>query len=247
MSAPPDKFHTGWRKLADELKLDILGYVVPSGLILTANSLRGTTKDRKCVSLQKHIMPVLACPETAPIALELLYKRNTLKFVVGNQPMLLPPKHVRKHVRSWHAGLRVEHVESPQFNILAQNLVGFPRMDNITLVISGLFNNPEMGTDATIHRLIAMNTFVLNTKELLVTCNCFDERPIACNAMDQVIFKRFAIVGKTEDVKLEHDYVMFPYTWGQIRDVITGVIHSWPYNGLYPDGYTHHGKMRIWC
>lgn len=72
MSEHAEDFVMGWRKLPDELKVQILGYVLPSGFILSHYDFTDTPrlKDNKYPNFREDILPVLACPEIATLSIE---------------------------------------------------------------------------------------------------------------------------------------------------------------------------------
>lgn len=207
MPDTPHQFLIGWRKLPDELKVEILGYALPSGDYLLPNPFRRELYRRDSVCLRNHVRPILACPEIAALGLEVLYKQNVLFFdnIYKEEPLLLPPKPLRKHVHCWYAQLNIEQVGSSNFNMLATNQAGFPAMKSITLFIQGIRSQDQELTDITAStrlRLSDMDTIRFNTKELKITYNTWhDERGSEEDDLDDMLPGLFTIAGNRECVK----------------------------------------------
>jgi hypothetical protein len=121
ISTPTDAFVQGWRKLPDELKLEIIRHALPSGMPFNANFFKGelpqSIKNIIESRLQRYphdstvarivhldvfrrsLIPLLACPETASFVDEALYTQNSFNLCVSP---LLPSPAILGFIRHVH-------------------------------------------------------------------------------------------------------------------------------------------------
>jgi hypothetical protein len=130
---PP--FITGWRKLPDELKLQIVDYILPTDIYLSHFNNIGLSVapspfecfvDRYTsgVARSTEVQPLLACPETSGLVLEALYKTATTYIVVNDRTdgVGLPPQAVRSHIRKMEVVIKIRPECVPSLAHLARVL-----------------------------------------------------------------------------------------------------------------------------
>jgi hypothetical protein len=123
ISTPTDAFVQAWRKLPDELKLEIIRHALPSGMPFNVNLFKGELPQSikniiesrlqryphdstvACIVhldvFRRSLIPLLACPETASFVDEALYTQNSFNLclpaasIPSNPRLHSPCSHVR--------------------------------------------------------------------------------------------------------------------------------------------------------
>jgi len=105
MSGQMTPFLTGWTKLPDETRLQVLRHAIPRSLDIGSKDM--WPQD----DLLEQCIPYLACPPLAALTLEVLYSQNTLVFnMYTDLKPDLPPVHCRQFVRYWNTYVEVRQV-----------------------------------------------------------------------------------------------------------------------------------------
>lgn len=78
LALQPTAFLKGWRKLPDELKVQILGHALPVGRHFDHRdfTLAGQFDELSAIQYHKHVLPLLSIPELAGLVTEVSYAKN---------------------------------------------------------------------------------------------------------------------------------------------------------------------------
>jgi hypothetical protein len=168
-------FAANWRKLPDELKLKVLRHALPSNK--TFSELAFKKRKRRSTPeqgiIRRDVLPLLACPEIADLALEVFYVQNTFRIMFAADysalchAPLCPPPSVRKHVRRVNV---IIHACADAFEALRAALasgggLGFPNLHYVELTINGTFSC----TESAVEIYQSVSTVLISTRMLKVT------------------------------------------------------------------------------
>jgi len=87
LALQPAPFLTGWRKLPDELKVQILNHALPVGRLFDHRdfTLAGQFDELSAIQYHKHVLPLLSIPELAGLVTEVFYAKNFMDIdLVGH-------------------------------------------------------------------------------------------------------------------------------------------------------------------
>ena len=121
-------FLQGWNKLPVELKLGIIRYAVPSSETLTRVQFDRHHHGmmRKGSNFATEVMPLLACPPIAQIAMEAFYTQNTINL--RRQMFFLPPQRFDTFLRHIKTSVALEVWN---FRAMAGFFAGGVRLSNL--------------------------------------------------------------------------------------------------------------------
>jgi hypothetical protein len=172
----PTNFTANWRKLPDELKLNVLRYALPINATFSASDFqkprRKPNPDQP--TFQYSVLPLLASPELAGLALEVFYTQNTFRITFdADYHALCPPRSVCEHVHRIHI---VIQACAEAFEALCAGLAGgggldFANLLHAELEIDGAFSRDE--SVLKIYKLVS--TVIVPTRMLKPTyypCAC---------------------------------------------------------------------------
>lgn len=228
--------------MTDEIKLQILVHVLPANYFLqnptSCEELEGY------VSLRRHILPVLACPEIASLAIEVHYKQNTVDFsvvTIPEEPLLLPPESVRKHVRSWRAIIYIDLLHCHSFKALACTSTYFPNLKHIKLDIWGTTGILARYLEKVQKHLVAMPLVELVTQGAEIIYTPVEANEWVLDDFDVILEEKLTIGGKRDGVKqiclrkVHERTGLSPGT----------VVQKWP-EGLDLSRYRRQTTIKLW-
>jgi hypothetical protein len=146
MTAQLPAFTTSWRKLPDELKLNILTYALPS--TVNSEEVSGAFYQYGLQS-EMDIRSLLMCPEISGLDMEALYSRSVVEVydvssidllglpmtgaVTSSGTFELPPVAVRRYIQ--HLSVNIEHLVPETFGALARLSEAMPALQQLDITI----------------------------------------------------------------------------------------------------------------
>lgn len=249
----PHSILKGWRSLPDELKLIVLGHALPCGTELTRGRfskstvekeiayIKDTVKERRITEDQgtaaitavmkqnTELLPFFATPEIAQLAIEVLYKQNTIDL--GDQLTLLPPPSVRQHVRTISIAFELSLDFLRKLSTFFYGKPDFPNLKAVKIDVFPLYNCDSV----TVCRLRSLPKIWVRTKELRVSLIHGTERlyapqpyffreVVSDDKVAAVLLPKFTVLSaRGVDVKEER------YMYDHFKQTHKVIVGSWPH------------------
>jgi hypothetical protein len=184
----PGSFAHGWRSLPPELTLMILSYALPSNIVLNLLNFNKSIYDSRLTSfypdgvkvLRRNVpvaipatkpsgfdtavLPFLAVPEIATLALEVLYKHNTVDMSYegsAHARIFMPPVAVRKYIRKLKYRL---YLSVPAFQYMKSLFRDGANFENLSVVEIEVVGNLWAREEYVLSILESMDPVVIHTK-----------------------------------------------------------------------------------
>jgi hypothetical protein len=142
MSQCPSSTLANWRKLPDELKVHILGYLVPTGGQYSAQDFVKWTNMSLCHEVWNVVMPLLSCPEIFNFVVELFWGQNTMcihkrrAHKSKRSTVLYPPHYSWVYLRRLRLSLGDGALDEGALQDVARAIRDFPHLRHLTLIIN---------------------------------------------------------------------------------------------------------------
>jgi hypothetical protein len=146
-TVPLPAFITGWRKLPDELKLNILGLALPP--TVNPEDVSGAFYQYGLLGAEKDIRSLLMCREISGLVMEALYSRSVVEVcdvssfdklklsmtgvLTVNRNFKLPPVAARRYIR--HLSVTIERLGPRSFGALAGLSTAMPALQKLDIKI----------------------------------------------------------------------------------------------------------------
>lgn len=224
----PQDFSDGWRKLPDELKLMILAYALPHGLVCISTYFDRYQMDQECGkvlgldppaiplktqpndymgSFEANVLPLLACPEIRCLVYEVFYGQNTMKLHrIYASDVSFPPRSIGIFVHSVQLHVTVGAEGYTVLEKLANGGLGMQNLRSLDINI-GIHRNKDAVS-------VLPNNMQFRTQRLQVTF-----KPFYCgspagrekNDFNDVMMSCFGTLLRAGNVneQIERSYIHF--------------------------------------